>query len=264
MSILNKLAVQMFTLREHTKSSTDFANALAKIAKMGYKAVQLSAVGCMNGDNPAVNAKQARKMLHDQGIRCIATHRPWPNLMEKLDEEIEFHQTLGCDYIAIGGIPGDYGHHYDGYRSWLSDAEGVIQALKKVGIRFGHHNHSHEFARPTMHGPTLEDVIIEESNEDLMLELDLYWIIHAGASPETILKRCKGRVPVVHIKDKEILEGNDSSICAIGEGTMDWPNIFKTGDACGVDWWAIEQDVCRRDAFDCLQSSYTYISSLKL
>lgn len=262
----NQLAVQMFTLREHTKTAADFANSLKQVSQMGYPAVQLSAVGCMNGDAPEVSAADARKMLDDNGLQCIATHRPWGNLVEKLDEEIAFHKTLGCNYAAIGGINGnDYEQSYDGYRQWLADVRPVIEGLKAEGIQFGHHNHAREFFRPERNGKTLEDILIEEGGEDLMMELDLYWIAHAGVNPERILERCKGRVPVVHIKDKEAQLGtNDCRIAPIGEGGMDWPNIIATGNQAGVKWYAIEQDQCYRDAFDCLKASYAYLTGLEI
>ena len=116
----DQLAVQMFTLREHTKTAAEFADSLKRVSDMGYPAVQLSAVGCMNGDSPEVDAATARKMLDDNSLTCIATHRPWSNLVEKLDEEIDFHKTVGCDYIAIGGIgPKEYEQrHVDFAASW--------------------------------------------------------------------------------------------------------------------------------------------------
>lgn len=260
----NKIAVQLFTVREFTKTAGDFAATLERISKIGYKAVQISAVGCMNGEAPEVSAKQARKMLDDNGLKCVATHRAWDQLQKNLSKEIDFHKTLGCPLAAIGGIPGKiYGETYDGFRRWLADARAVIAGLKAEGIQFGHHNHAGEFFRPERHGPTLEDILINEGGSDLMMELDLYWIAHAGVNPERILERCHGRVPVVHIKDKEAQPGtNDCRIAPIGEGGMDWPNIIRAGNKAGVQWYAIEQDQCYRDPFDCLQSSYDYLTRL--
>jgi sugar phosphate isomerase/epimerase len=260
----NKIAVQLYTVRDFTKTAADLATTLQRISKMGYKAVQLSAVGCMNGEKPEVSAAQARKMLDDNGLKCIATHRSWDRLRSNLAEEIEFHKTLGCTYAAIGGIHGKiYGETYEGYRRWLDDARPVIAGLKAAGIRFGHHNHAGEFFRPERHGSTLEDILINEGGADLMMELDLYWIAHAGVNPERILERCQGRVPVVHIKDKEAQPGtNDCRIAPIGEGGMDWPHIIRAGNKAGVEWYAIEQDQCYRDPFDCLQSSYDYLTKL--
>lgn len=264
MGIGSKLAVQMYTVRDFTKDRKSFQETLGKIAAMGYKAVQLSAVGCMGGDSPSVNARDAKAMLDDNGLRCIATHRSFDDLRAKTAQEIEFHKTLGCDYVAIGGITGPaYPDTAEGYRAWLKDAAKLAKTLKAEGIRFGHHNHSREFLRTSHHGPTLEDILIDEGGADLMMELDLYWIANAGVNPCNILKRCAGRVPVIHLKDKEVLPGtNDCVIAPIGEGVMDWADIIPACEKYGVDWYAIEQDVCRRDPFDCLRSSFDCLASM--
>ena len=41
---MSKLAVQMYTVRDFTKTRADFEESLKKIKALGYPAVQLSAV----------------------------------------------------------------------------------------------------------------------------------------------------------------------------------------------------------------------------
>jgi sugar phosphate isomerase/epimerase len=260
---MKKLAVQMYTIREFTKTAKDLAESLKRCADMGYTAVQVSAVGAMGGDTPEVSAAQMRQMLDDNGLACIATHRPLQALLTKVDDEIEFHQTLGCDYAAFGGIFGDDRCNPDAYRKFVADAAKVIPQYKAAGIRFGHHNHSHEFVR-TPEGLSLEDILIEEGGPDLMLELDLYWVEHAGCNCVRWLERCHGRVPVIHLKDKEVTPDDGPVIAPIGEGNMDWAHIIPACEAAGVRWYAIEQDTCRRDPFDCLKSSYEYLTAMGL
>ena len=217
----------------------------------------------MDGDAPAVDATRARRLLDDNGLRCIATHRSWERLAGHTDEEIAFHKTLGCDYTAIGGIPGDYGKdHALGYRRFVQEAAPTIAALKAAGIRFGHHNHAHEFQRQEPRKPgTLFDILIDESGPDYQLEMDVYWAWHAGADPAYLLRRCAGRVDVIHLKDKEVLPGGPE-IGAIGEGNLPWESIVDACRAAGVEWYCVEQDVCRRGPFDCLKSSFDYLRGL--
>lgn len=252
----------MYTVREHTKTAADLADTLKKISDIGYPAVQVSAVGAMNGENPEVDAPTLRKMLDDSGLRCIATHRPWPNLADQTEEEIDFHQILACDYVAIGSVPHQiFPPTLEGYRAFVAATGPVIKKLEAAGIRFGHHNHAMEFFRPEQGGPSLEDVLIDEAPANLMLELDLYWIEHAGLNCVRILERSHGRVPVIHIKDKEVFEpSNNSRMAPIGEGNLDWDGILPACEAAGVDWYAVEQDQTYRDPFDCLKSSFEFLS----
>jgi len=254
-----KIAAQMFTTREFCKTAKDFAATLKKLSDIGYPAGQLSAIGCMN--DGSVSAAEAKKMLDDNGLQAIATHRPWPDLMNETAKEIEFHQTLGCDFAAIGGIPGDYGNTAAGFRKWLADAGPVIRKLKAAGIRFGHHNHSREFKRIDDPRGCPENVLIEEGPKDLLFEFDLYWIEHAGLNCVRVIERCHGRMPIIHLKDKEVAEGNDTRMAPIGEGNLDWDHIFPACEAAGVEWYLVEQDQCFRDVFDCMRSSFEYMKS---
>jgi len=258
-----KLAVQMYTVRDFTATEQELADTLQKIAAVGYPAVQLSAVKAMNGDSPAVDAKLARKMLDDNGLKCIATHRSWEQLTQQTDAEIEFHQILGADYTAIGGIPQEYGAEgADGYRRFVTESRPVIAKLKEAGIRFGHHNHAHEFQRVAPgNATTLYDILIEEGGPDYFLEVDVYWAWHGGVDPVRLMERCAGRVPVIHLKDKEVVAKDGPVIAAIGEGNLPWETIVPACESAGVDWYAVEQDTCRRDPFDCLRSSFEFLAA---
>ena len=264
-TLASQLAVQMYTVRDFTGTAANLAATLAKIRALGYPAVQLSAVGAMGGDSPAVSPEEARRMLDDNGLRCIATHRAWASLVHETEKEIAFHHALGCDFAAIGGLPSPYAENgAAGYADWARDAAPVIARLRDAGIRFGYHNHAHEFERV---GPadglprTRLDVLIDDGGPDLCLELDLYWIAHAGANPERLLARCAGRVPVIHVKDREVADGQPV-MAPVGEGNLDWPHLLPACAAAGVEWYAVEQDVCRRDPFDCLRSSFRFLSGM--
>lgn len=254
-----QFAVQMFTLRDHIKTRDSFEDALSRISKMGYTAVQLSAVGAMNGENPEVDAKAARALLDKYGLKCIATHRSYDALLGKTDAEIEFHKTLGCDYTAIGGIPG--ADSLENYRQFLAQSDVMISRLHEAGIRFGVHNHSKEFAQGDGPGRWLFDALLEEGSKNLAFELDLYWVQHAGVNPIRVLEKCAGRCPVIHIKDKRVDVAEGPVMAPIGEGNLEWDYILPACREAGVQWVAVEQDKCQRDPFDCLRSSFDYLSA---
>lgn len=252
------LAAQFYTVREFTKSREGLRESLRKVAEIGYPGVQLSAVGAMNSGE--VSVAEARRMLDELGLRCVATHRPWETLRDDTESEIAFHQTLGCDYAAIGGIFGGYELTVDGFRQWLSEALPVVERLKAAGIRFGYHNHAHEFVRDLAKDLTPMDVLVEEGG-DLQMEIDTYWVQHAGLDPVMLLDRLRGRLAAVHLKDKEVVAGDGPVMAPVGEGNLDWDRILEACRRAGTEFYIVEQDDYRRDPFDCLRSSYRYLTA---
>lgn len=256
-----KLAVQTYTIRDFMKTPEDFAASMAKIAKIGYPAVQLSAVACMDGDAPALKVKQARKILKENNLKCVSTHRGWAGLKNETQKEIDFHGVLKCKHTAIGGLPQEY-HSQDGYKRFLDEAGPVIEKLTAAGITFGYHNHAHEFERFGPKRQTAFDQLVQ-GNPNLAMEVDVYWVSHGGADPAKVLISLKGRVPVIHLKDKEVAERNPV-FAPVGEGNLDWEAILKAGKKAGVKWYCVEQDTCRRDQFDCLRSSFEFLKDKKM
>jgi len=256
-----RLATQLYTVREQIRDRSGFASSLRRIADIGYAGVQLSAVGAMDTEVPAVSAREAGSLLADLGLHAVATHRPWSRLRDDTDREIAFHQELGCDFAAIGSLPNEYAvQGATGFRRFLEDAAPIVARLKDAGIRFGYHNHSHEFQTDSPAGrSTWFDTFVDLGGSDFHLEIDVYWAWHAGVDPALLLRRCRGRAPVIHLKDRCV--GPDGpEIAAVGEGNLPWEGILSAAHDSGVEWLAVEQDTCRRDPFDCLASSFRFLS----
>jgi sugar phosphate isomerase/epimerase len=253
-------ALQLYTLREFTKTADAVRTTLERVREIGFRAVQVSAVAALEADlSPDVLGQWLREL----GLQCIATHRPWASLIDKTEREIAFHKALGCDYVAIGGIPDGYDKLKPAeYRRFIDESRAVRTQLAVAGIRFGHHNHAFEFDRGDCGADVSPwDVLIADGGLDYFLELDVYWAWHAGVDPVGLFRRMAGRVPVVHIKDKAVIAG-EPKMAPIGEGNLPWESIIAAGNAAGVAWWCVEQDECHRDAFASVTASYRYLKEV--
>jgi len=253
-------ALQLYTLREFTKTADAVRGTLERVRSIGYRAVQVSAVGALDDD---LTPEVLGAWLRELNLQCIATHRPWSSLQTDTDREIDLHKAIECDYVAIGGIPDGYDKlNPTEYRRFLNESLTVRNQLADAGVRFGHHNHAFEFDRGNYGSePSPWDVLITEGGQGYHLELDVYWAWHAGVDPVQIFSRMKGRVPVVHIKDKGVIAG-EPVMAPIGEGNFPWESIIQAGSAADVEWWCVEQDTCHRDAFDSVESSYRYLKEV--
>ena len=258
-----KIAVQMYTLRDFTKTEADLKDTLAKIGKIGYRALQMSAIGAIEGDSPFVSYATFKRMLDDHQIKCVSAHLGFDTLVNQTDAAIAILNSVDCNYVAIGGAPGEYSRDgVEGYRRFLDHAAPMIATLGSQGIRFGYHHHAHEFARFSESLRTLMDVLIDESPVEMHIEVDTYWAIHAGYDPVKLLGRLSTRCANLHVKDKEIDASTGQPVFApIGEGNLNWKTILPAAKSAAVEAMCVEQDTCRRDPFDCLRSSYEFLNS---
>src|SRR6185437_13914213 len=96
-----QIAAQLYTLRDYLKTPADIAQTLKKVAGLGYRSVQLSALG-------PIETNALKRILDDNGLSVCATHVNFNELRDELDRVVDEHRTLGCKYVAIGGLPQEY------------------------------------------------------------------------------------------------------------------------------------------------------------
>lgn len=254
------ISAQLFTLRDYCKTFEDFEATLGKLKNIGYKAVQLSAVACVDQGDLVENGKRARDLLDKYGIVANATHRPWESFIGDIDREIAYHQALGCSYTAIA-VPSHEHRQMGlaGYQALAKESHAVVETLGAAGIRFAYHNHAFEWQK--YDGKRGIDVLIDETPHAMQIELDTYWAIHAGAQILPLIERLKGRLDMVHLKDKESVNW-EVRFGAVGEGNIDWEIILPALAAAGTTDFIVEQDdTFGRDPFEALESSLRYLEA---
>lgn len=249
-----QLAVQMYTVREYTKTPSDIAQTMKRIREIGYRAVQASALG-------PIDPKELRSIADGEGITICATHVAWERLRDEPDSVLEDHHVWDCDLTAIPSLPREY-RNAAGYSKFAEEASEVGRYLAKNGLTLGYHNHSFEFERfGEQNG--LEILFSQSDTQALVGELDTYWVQHGGGDVVHWINTLQGRLPFIHLKDMTIQ--NDQQIMAeVGEGNLYWPRIIEACRQAGVRWYIVEQDICQRDPFDSLKISLENLRAMGL
>ncbi len=243
-----QIAVTLFNLREFCKTAEDLDQTLGKLVKIGYGAVQVSAV--------SLPPEVIREKLDRHGLICCATHESFDDIKNNIEKLANKLDTLGCKYAALGAAPLDM-RTPEGYAELakLFNERGAY--LKSRGIQLGYHNHQFEFDHCGTDKTMLEYFYELTDPELVCAELDVHWTTRGGGNPAQWLKRYKGRVPVIHVKDFTII-GSDPVFCEIGTGNLDWKGIFAAAAESGVRWFSIEQDqpFKDRDLFESMKISF--------
>lgn len=245
-----RLAAQLYTVREFTKTPADFARALEKVRKIGYRAVQLS------GHGP-IEAGELKRILDAAGLVCCATHVGAAQFTEGFDQLVADHRLWGCQYPGIGGFFKKEPTAAD-FADFARKFDGIGARLREHGLTFVYHNHHHEFAR--YDGKLGMDIIMENSDgRNVTMELDTHWVQRGGADPAAWIARCaaRGPLPVMHLKDFAVNPADKSPLFAeVGAGNLNWPAILGACKRAEVRWYCVEQDVCPGDPFESLEISY--------
>lgn len=248
------IAAQLYTLRDYTKTPADIAQTLKRVKALGYDAVQLSALG-------PIAPAELQQILDAEGLVVCATHVNYERLQDDLEAVIDEHRLWKCKHVAIGSLPTAY-RTAEGYHRFAQEASHVARRLAAAGLTFGYHNHSFELE--TFGGRTGLATLYDESDPSVFTgEIDTYWLQHGGADPAQWIRRLKGRLPLVHLKDMAIKD-NTQVMAEVGEGNMNWPSILAACQEAGVAWYIVEQDFCQRDPFESLAISLRNLHSMGL
>lgn len=250
---ISQVAVQLYTLRDFCKTVPDLQKTAKKVRKIGYEAVQVSAVG--------VPYAEAKKVLEDEGLVICATHEASDLILNNPKEASAHLAEIGAKYTAY---PHPGGINFDDKAS----VRGLVKKLNAAGSIFAkngqtlcYHNHAIEFVR--FGKSTALDFIYEETNPKyLKAELDTYWVQYGGGDPVTWLGKVSGRSPLLHIKDYVYTRDNKPFYAEIGRGNLDWKRILPAAKKAGVKWLIVEQDTCPGDPFDSVKMSFDYLKGL--
>lgn len=250
----SQITAQLYTLREFLKTPADIAATMKRVREIGYETVQLSGLG-------TIMPLELKRILDGEGLRAVITHVPVTRLLNDFDALVDEHKLWNCPNVAIGSMPPEYRTSKDGYISFAGVASELAHKLKEHDLTFSYHNHSFEFAK--FDGKTGLAWFYEKADPLVQAEIDTYWVQHGGGDPADWCACMKNRMPVVHVKDMVILDGQQT-MAEVGEGNLNWPRIIDACRQAGVQYYAVEQDVCHRDPFESMAISLRNLKAMGL
>jgi sugar phosphate isomerase/epimerase len=247
------IAVQLYTLRQQLQDPARVGGVLGRLREIGYPAVEVAGLGPRLHETFGVELARA-------GLVACAAHVQLPRLIADLDGVGAECKEWGCRYVVVPSLPDEY-RSQDGYRRFAAEAAALAQGLRSFGLQLVYHNHSHELERYGLQ-TALEVLLASTSAETLQAELDTYWLQFGGASPAGWIRRYRGRVPLVHLKDMVVVGGRTIDT-EIGEGNLDWTEILQACRDAGTEWLVVEQDQPQRDPMESVETSYVNLERLK-
>ena len=240
-----EVCIQLYSLRtildgvnKDGKVSESYTKLLKDLADMGYTSVETA-----NYDNGKFYGRTPQQFKEDcekAGLKVLSAHTnrglsdqelasgDFTEAMKWWKQCIADHKAAGMEYIVCPwmGVPKTM-------KDLLTQCKylnAIGKLCKQSGIKFGYHNHSHEFQK--VEGKTMYDVMLENTDpEYVFFEMDVFWTVWGQNSPVNYFKKYPGRFKMFHIKDyREIGQS----------GMVGYDAIFNNADKAGMENFVVE------------------------
>jgi sugar phosphate isomerase/epimerase len=244
------IAAQLYTVRDQLRDPSQVGSVLRRLRDIGYRAVEVAGLG------PGARERFAAELSGAELVAC-AVHVPLERLVGDLDGVAAECREWGCGYVVLPSLPDGY-RSEAGYRRFAAEAAELATRLRAFALQLVYHNHSHELER---YGKQtgLELLLAASASDTLKAELDTYWLQYGGVNPSSYIRRFKGRVPLVHLKDMAVRDGRPM-MAEVGEGNLDWPDILNACRDAGTEWLVVEQDESERNPMESLAISHANLA----
>jgi len=243
------IGIQLYTLRQNVGKET--LKVLQQLSNIGYNNIE--AYG-FDGKFFGMQPKEFKKMVNDLNMQLTCSHTNVK--IDTADKIFGGAAEAGMEYIVQPSMWGRPSETVDEYKVIADEFNKLGEIAKKHGVKFGFHNHAHEFKKTDdiVH----YDVLLNETDKDLVTyELDMYWIVRAGFNPIQYFNKYPGRFELWHLKDR----AKTGETEVVGNGTIDFKEIFKYKNKAGMKHFYVEQEQYKDKPIKCVEQSFNYIKN---
>ncbi|MEM1083079.1 MAG: sugar phosphate isomerase/epimerase [Verrucomicrobiota bacterium] len=259
------IGIQLYTLRNPIKK--DVAGTLKAVADAGYK--QVEAYGF-----PGPGAADMIREAKANGLAANSSHFAWESVtdpekkgVKPFDEILAGAKEAGLSHLVIPYLHGHNRKTLDDYKRVAERCNAAAVKSKAAGIQLAYHNHAFEF-QPLEGQKSGFDVFVEEFASEMQFELDVFWVKVGGLEPTDLIRKLKGRVSQLHLKDLQ--KGTSlpnfgqlppEAFKELGNGMIPMEPIVEAAGDAGVAHCHVEQDQSP-DPIASVKESMAYLTGL--
>ncbi|MCJ7466479.1 MAG: sugar phosphate isomerase/epimerase [Maribacter sp.] len=247
---IRKFGVQLYSFRD--AMDQDAVGTLRQIASIGFK--EIESAGSSKGYYYGLSPLEMKKVCDDLGMNLKSGH---VRLDEKWQKTMEDAVTSGQEYLICSSMPSN-GQTADNYKKVAEEFNKAGEQCKKLGLKFGYHNHEYEFESDK--GQVLYDILLDHTDPDLVhMELDLGWVIVAGKDPLDYFAKYPSRFPLWHLKDMDMTKKESTEF---GKGGLDIRKMMENQKASGLQHIFIEQEEYTSTPLESMKENLAFLSKL--
>jgi sugar phosphate isomerase/epimerase len=244
--------VQLYTFRN--EMAADALGTLKKIAALGIK--QIESAKSSKGHYYGLTPKEMKQACANLGMNLRSGH---VHIDDKWQQTMNDAAESGQVYLICSTMPTD-GQTTDNYKKVAEIFNKAGEDCKKLGLKFGYHNHEYEF--DSHNGNVLYDVLLDNTQANLVnMEMDLGWVIVAGKNPLDYFKKYPGRFPLWHLKDMDVIKKHSVEF---GKGQLDIVQLLKHSKQAKMKYFFIEQEEYASTPFESMQYNMDYLKKISI
>ena len=236
-----EFGLNLYSVRNLVGTPEGFRETAHKLKEMGYATMQISGVPY----DPALIASVSK----ETEMPIVLTHMPLDRILNDTDALMDEHASFGCPNIGLGSFPFTSMEDEAKMVETVAELNEAGERMAKRGFKFFYHNHHYEFFK---HGDkTVYEYMIENA-PFINFTLDTYWLQYGGVSIVNYVKKMKGRIDCVHLKDYKIVHKPgktpedfgpvEPAYAPVGDGTLLFDEIIPAMIESETKHFLVEQD----------------------
>lgn len=236
-----EIALQLYSLRNEMPDNPEKYHQM--VSSWDIHALE-------GGGGYGLSESEYANLLAKNDLRVIGVGADYNQLTKTIAPIVAEAKKYGAKYVTCYWIA-----HPDGPIS-LDEIKVATALFNEVGkefqehgLTFLYHPHGYEFT-PMKKGVVLDYML--ENAENFGFNLDVYWIKMGGGDPLKIMKKHKGKFPLLHLKDRRIGtadtqdgHGDVEDNVVLGTGDVGIAAIIKEAQKQGTKYLVIEDESSR-------------------
>ena len=238
--VFNKpVGFQVWTVKDQLVK--DFPGTLKMMADQGYKSVEMcSPAGYeSSGFGPlmSLTGKEVKSIVEDAGLILESTHYGMGELRDSLEQRIEWAAESGQKQMICSSfwLPKDA--IMSDWHKAIDELNEIGAKTKRAGIQMGFHNHHMEFEK--LDGVLIYDELMDRFDPELIKMQFQVAVINIGYKASYYFDKFPGRFISAHLAD---WSEEAKKQVPVGQGIVDWKELFEAGEKCGVKNYFVEMD----------------------
>jgi sugar phosphate isomerase/epimerase len=235
----------------------DFAGTIKQLTDAGFQAIELcSPLGYADSGFTSLakyKGSELRKMLSDLGVTCESCHFSMAELRQNLSDRITWAKDLGLTQMMVPSLEGPRHPTMDDVKRAAEEYNKMAEQSARAGIQQGLHNEDFELS--TVNGKRTYDVLFDLLDPKLVKFQFQISTISRGYQAVDYFTRYPGRFISMHVQG---WSAKTRQIVPVGQGTLDWKEIFTAAKTGGIKNYFVEMDL------DKMRASVPYLRKLQV